>query len=121
MSNSDDTSRLRLPGLLALAREDSSFADGFRISVWLGGCVCLLLAFAGSSPTLRGGTLDPLAASLFPTLRPAMAAAASGTQVSAGAFRADGARPLRARRARRLRSSRSPAVDAVLLGRRRHL
>ena len=74
-----------LAAVLALAREGSSFADGFRISVWLVGCVCLLLAFAGSSPTMRGGTVDPLAASLFPKLRPAMTAA-SNTQVSSGAL-----------------------------------
>ena len=75
-----------LAAVLALVRDGSSFADGFRISVWLVGCVCLLLAFAGSSPTKRGGTVDPLAASFFPKLRPAMAAGASGTQVSSGAL-----------------------------------
>jgi hypothetical protein len=72
--------------LLALVREGSSFADGFRISVWLVGCVCLLLAFAGSSTTMRSGTVDPLAASFFPKLRPGMSEAASGTQVSSAAL-----------------------------------
>ena len=75
-----------LAALLALVREGSSFADGLRISVWLVGCVCLLLAFAGSSPTMRGGAVDPLAASFFPKLRPAMGEAAPGTQVSSGAL-----------------------------------
>ena len=72
--------------VLALVREGSSFADGFRISVWLVGCVCVLLAFAGSSTTMRSGTVDPLAASFFPKLRPGMSEAASGTQVSSGAL-----------------------------------
>jgi hypothetical protein len=75
-----------LAAMLALVREGSSFADGFRISVWLVGCVCVLLAFAGSSTTMRSGTVDPLAASFFPKLRPGMSEAASGTQVSSGAL-----------------------------------
>ena len=80
-------SRSRSPAsVLALVREGSSFADGFRISVWLVGCVCVLLAFAGSSTTMRSGTVDPLAASFFPKLRPGMSEAASGTQVSSGAL-----------------------------------
>jgi hypothetical protein len=75
-----------LAAMLALVREGSSFADGFRISVWLVGCVCVLLAFAGSSTTMRSGTVDPLAASFFPKLRPGMSEAASGIQVSSGAL-----------------------------------
>jgi hypothetical protein len=75
-----------LAAVLAFVREGSSFADGFRISVWLVGCVCLLLAFAGASTTMRSGTVDPLAASFFPKLRPGMSEAASGTQVSPGAL-----------------------------------
>ena len=75
-----------LAAVLALAREGSSFAEGFRISVWLLGCVLLLLAFAGSSPTMRGGTIDPWGASFFPKLRTRMSEEYSGTQVSSGAL-----------------------------------
>ncbi len=75
-----------LAALLTLVRGDSSFADGFRISVWLVACVLLLLAFAGSSPTMRAGTYDPYLASFFPKLRPLMSGEYSGTQVSSGAL-----------------------------------
>ena len=72
--------------VLALLRADSSFLEGLRISAWLVGCLLLLLAFAGTSPTMRAGTIDPLAASFFPKLRPVMAEPYSGTQVSSGAL-----------------------------------
>lgn len=73
-------------GLLALLRADSSFLEGLRISAWLVGCLLLLLAFAGGSPTMRAGSIDPLAASFFPKLRPIMAEQYSGTQISSGAL-----------------------------------
>jgi cytochrome c oxidase assembly factor CtaG len=50
---------LLLALLLALVREDSSFVESFRVSVWLVGCLLLLLAVAGQSPTMRTGTIDP--------------------------------------------------------------
>ncbi|MBA3246269.1 MAG: hypothetical protein H0T61_14000 [Actinobacteria bacterium] len=74
-------------GMLALIRnDDASFTEGLRVSVWLVGCILLLFAFAGHSPTMRAGTIDPLAASFFPKLRPRMAEEYSGTRVSSGAL-----------------------------------
>jgi len=75
-----------LAACLTLVRSDASSVDGFRVSVWLVGCVLLLLAFAGSSPTMRGGTIDPYGASFFPKLRPRMTDEYSGTRVSSGAL-----------------------------------
>ena len=72
--------------LLTLLRADSSFLEGLRISAWLVGCLLLLMAFAGTSPTMRAGTIDPYAASFFPKLRPIMGEPYSGTQVSSGAL-----------------------------------
>jgi len=75
-----------LAAVLALAREGPSFGEGFRTSVWILGCVLLLLAFAGSSPAMRAGTIDPWGASFFPKLRPRMTEEYSGTRVSSGAL-----------------------------------
>jgi hypothetical protein len=75
--------------LLALLRTDTSFVDGFRISVWIVGCLLLLLAVAGNSPAMRMGTIDPLAASFFPDLTRKMGEAYdehSGTRLSPGAL-----------------------------------
>jgi hypothetical protein len=72
--------------VLTPLRTDSSFVEGLRISSLLVGCLLLLMAFAGTSPAMRTGTIDPYAASFFPKLRPIMAEPYSGTQVSSGAL-----------------------------------
>ena len=77
---------LLLALLLALVRDDGSFTESLRVSVWLVGCVLLLLAVAGQSPTMRTGTIDPWLASFYPKLRPKMSEPYSGTQVSSGAL-----------------------------------
>ena len=77
---------LLLALLLALVREDSSFAESFRISVWLVGCLLLLLAVVGQSPTMRTGTIDPWLTSFYPRLRPKLSEPYSGTQISSGAL-----------------------------------
>jgi glycerol uptake facilitator-like aquaporin len=55
-----------LAALLALVREDGSFRSSMEIACWLVGCLLLLLAVAGQSPTRRAGSVDPLLASFFP-------------------------------------------------------
>lgn len=72
--------------LLALIREGSSFRESLEISVWLIGCLLLLLAVTGNSPTMRMGSIDPYMASFFPELRPKMSEDYSGTRVSSGAL-----------------------------------
>ena len=72
--------------LLALARDDASFSESLRISAWIVGCLLLLLAVGGQSPTMRAGTIDPYLASFFPKLRPKMSEPYSGTQISSSAL-----------------------------------
>ena len=72
--------------VLALVRADSSFTEGLSASVWIVGCVLLLLAVAGHSPTMRTGTIDPYLASFFPKLTPRMSEPYSGTQISSSAL-----------------------------------
>ena len=72
--------------LLALVRDDGSFIESFRVSVWLAGCLLLLLAVAGHSPTMRTGTIDPWLTSFYPKLRPKMSEPYSGTRISSAAL-----------------------------------
>jgi glycerol uptake facilitator-like aquaporin len=68
---------------LALVRQDGSFRSSLEIACWLVGCLLLLLAVAGHSPTRRGGSLDPWLASFFPKgLSTRMTEPYSGTQVN---------------------------------------
>jgi hypothetical protein len=53
--------------LLALVRDDSSFAESLRIAAITVGCVSILLAFGGSS-TSRRMDPDPYMAHYFPQL-----------------------------------------------------
>lgn len=55
-----------LAALLALVREDGSFRASMEVACWLVGCLLLLLAVAGQSPTRRAGSVDPWLASFFP-------------------------------------------------------
>jgi len=71
---------------LALVRDDSSFIESLRVSLWIVGCLLLLLGVAGQSPTMRTGTIDPYLASFFPKLRPGMSEPYSGTQISSSAL-----------------------------------
>jgi hypothetical protein len=68
--------------LLALARDDASFSESLRISAWIVGCLLLLLAVGGQSPSMRTGTIDPYLASFFPKLRPKMSEPYSGTRIN---------------------------------------
>ena len=72
--------------LLALIRKESSFTEGLSASVWIVGCLLLLLAVAGHSPAMRTGTIDPYLASFFPKLTPRMSEPYSGTQISSSAL-----------------------------------
>ena len=72
--------------LLALVREGSSFRESLMISMWLVGCLVLLLAVTGNSPTMRMGSIDPYMDSFFPELRSKMTEEYSGTRVSSGAL-----------------------------------
>jgi glycerol uptake facilitator-like aquaporin len=68
---------------LALVRDDGSFRTSMEIACWLVGCLLLLLAFAGASPTRRAGSVDPWLASFFPRgISARMAEPYSGTQVN---------------------------------------
>ena len=53
--------------LLTLVRDDGSFSSGLRIGVLSVGCLTLLLAFGGSSPSRRLDA-DAYLAHLFPKL-----------------------------------------------------
>lgn len=72
--------------LLGLVRHDTSFTESMRVSTWIVGCLLLLLAVGGHSPTMRAGTIDPYLASFFPKLRPTMSEPYSGTQISPSAL-----------------------------------
>jgi hypothetical protein len=71
--------------LLALVRDTGSFADDFGVACLLVGCLFLLLAPAGSSPAMRGGTIDTWTASFFPKLVPGMMEEYSGTTLGTSA------------------------------------
>jgi hypothetical protein len=71
--------------LLALVRDSGSFADDLGIACLLVGCLFLLLAPAGSSPAMRGGTIDTWTASFFPKLVPGMMEEYSGTTLATSA------------------------------------
>jgi hypothetical protein len=73
--------------LLALVRADGSFLESFEIACWLVGCLLLLLAAVGESPTMRGGSIDPLLAGFFPKgVTARMTEPYSGTRVSPAAL-----------------------------------
>ena len=55
-----------LAAVLALAREGGSFRASMEVACWLVGCLLLLLAVTGTSPTRRAGSVDPWLASFFP-------------------------------------------------------
>jgi hypothetical protein len=65
--------------LLALVRDGDGFADDLGIACLLVGCLFLLIAPAGHSPAMRGGTIDTWTASFFPSLVPGMTGEYSGT------------------------------------------
>jgi hypothetical protein len=75
---------LAIGALLALVRDERGFADDFGIGCLLVGCLFLLLAPAGSSPAMRGGTIDMWTASFFPKLVPGMMEEYSGTTLGTG-------------------------------------
>ena len=70
---------------LAAAREDG-YGSSFETTCFVLGCLTLLLAVAGNSPSRRLGTVDPWLASFFPKLTGQMGEAYSGTTLSASAL-----------------------------------
>ena len=76
---------LALGALLALFRDGGGFAEDFGIACLLVGCLFLLLAPAGSSPAMRGGTIDTWTASFFPKLVPGMTQEYSGATLATSA------------------------------------
>ena len=72
--------------LLALVREDGSFADSFRIGCYLVGALALFLSAAGHSPSMRLGVSDPWLTSYFPKVVPQLAKPYSGTTLSSSAL-----------------------------------
>jgi hypothetical protein len=72
--------------VIALLSEESSFVRSFGIALLLVGCLLLLMAFGGSSHTLRTGTVDPFLQSFYPKLLPVMSREYSGTTLSASAL-----------------------------------
>lgn len=75
-----------LAGLLALVREGGTFIESLRVTSLLVGCLLLLMAVGGQSPTMRGGAIDPLLASFFRGSTKGMTDEYSGTQVSPAAL-----------------------------------
>jgi hypothetical protein len=72
--------------LLALVRSGGGFREDFGIACLLVGCLFLLLAPAGSSPAMRGGTIDIWTASFFPKLVPGMMEEYSGATLGTSAI-----------------------------------
>jgi hypothetical protein len=68
--------------LIAVLRDSGGFRDDLGIACLLVGCLFLLMAPAGHSPALRGGTIDTWTASFFPQLLPAMTSEYSGRTLS---------------------------------------
>ena len=77
---------LVLAVLLALAGARDAFAGNLSVACLVIGCVALLMAFAGHSPTARVGTIDPWLTSFAPKALPWMAKPYSGTTLSASAL-----------------------------------
>jgi hypothetical protein len=71
--------------LLALVRDDSSFAESLRIAVISVGGITLLLAFGGSSPSRRMDA-DPYLGYLFPKLHRRTGEQYSGAVLSTSAI-----------------------------------
>lgn len=71
--------------LLAIVRDDRSFAESLRIAVILVGCITLLLAFGGSSPSRRMDA-DPYLGYLFPKLHRRTGEQYSGAVLSTSAI-----------------------------------
>ena len=67
-------------------RDRSGLAEDFGIACLLVGCLFLLLAPAGSSPAMRGGTIDTWTASFFPKLVPGMMEEYSGATLATSAL-----------------------------------
>jgi hypothetical protein len=63
---------LVLAVLIALVRNDGSFAESFRVAVLVVGSLMLLVAGAGHSPSMRTGSIGAGVAGRFPKLLPAM-------------------------------------------------
>lgn len=76
---------LPLGVLLAVLRSGGGFRKDFGIACVLVACLFLLLAPAGSSPAMRGGTIDMWTASFFPKLLPGMMGEYSGTSLGTSA------------------------------------
>jgi hypothetical protein len=72
---------LVLAVLIALVRDDDSFAESLRVAILVVGCLMLLIAGAGHSPGMRTGSIDPMVAARFPKLLPYMSQT-STTRVS---------------------------------------
>ena len=77
---------LALALLLALAGARDSFSGNFAVACLVVGCLSLLMAFAGHSPSARLGTVDPWLTSFAPKLVPWMAKPYSGTTLSTSAL-----------------------------------
>ena len=74
-----------LAALLALVRDDGSFVASLRLAAFSIGCLTLLLAFGGSSPSRRL-TADHYAAYLFPKLHRRAGEQYDGTVLSDAAI-----------------------------------
>jgi hypothetical protein len=73
---------LLLALLLVVVRDGGDFREDLGIACLLVGCLFLVLAPAGHSPAMRGGTIDTWTASFFPTLVPGMGREYSGMTLS---------------------------------------
>ena len=76
---------LLLALLLVLVRDRGDFRSDLAIACLIVGCLFLLLAPAGHSPAMRGGTIDTWTASFFPQLVPRMSEEYGGRSLSASA------------------------------------
>ena len=72
--------------LLSLAGARDSFSDNLAVACLVIGCLTLLMAFAGHSPSARVGTVDPWLTSFAPKMLPWMAKPYSGTTLSTSAL-----------------------------------
>jgi len=71
--------------VLALVREDSSFVHSLGIACLVVGCLSLLMAPAGSSPSMRMGVNDPWLTSFAPKLIPQLGAPYEGPTLNPAA------------------------------------
>ncbi len=69
-----------IPMTLVVFRDD--FARSFAVACLVIGCLTLMMAFGGSSPSRRMGVQDPWFASFFPKLVRPMGAQYSKTRLS---------------------------------------